>query len=59
MKKLLLKICIAISTVFVMLGTIILIVIFHVAQFFRKLRIRDPFHDSRRHPLNSPGAPRG
>ena len=59
MKKIFLKICLGVSTLFIMLGTIFLILVFYVAKFFRKINWRDPFHDSRRHPLNSPGAPRG
>lgn len=47
------------ATIIIMLMAAILIVVVHVVKFFVRLRVRDPFHDSRRHPLNSPEAPRG
>ena len=58
-QNLLVKIAVAGATIVVMLGTALLIVIFYIAKLFRKLKVKDPFHNSRQHPLNSPEAPRG
>ena len=59
MKKFFLRIWVAMATVLVMIGTVLLIAIFYIAKFFHKFNFRDPFHNSRQHPLNSPEAPRG
>ncbi|MBF0521697.1 MAG: hypothetical protein HQL24_01430 [Candidatus Omnitrophica bacterium] len=60
MKKIIIKICILIGTVFICLSAALLIVLIHVLKFFRSVKIgKDAFGDSRRHPLNSPEALRG
>jgi len=40
-----------------MAGSLLLVV--YLVKLFRKVEFRDRFHDSRRHPLNSPSALRG
>ncbi|MBI5200357.1 MAG: hypothetical protein HY925_02120 [Elusimicrobia bacterium] len=47
------------ATIPIMAGTVLAIALVHLVKRFRSLSGRDPFHDSRRHPLNDPGAPRG
>ncbi len=42
-----------------MIATCLLIAYLHVYKVFRKFKIPDPFHDSRKHPLNDPHAARG
>ena len=48
-----------IGVVFIMPATVVLIVVIYIVKFFRGYNIKDPFHNSRQHPLNSPEAPRG
>ncbi len=43
----------------VMPVTIVLIVSLYIAKLLRRVTFKDPFHNSRQHPLNSPEAPRG
>ncbi len=39
--------------------TVGLIVFIYIVKFLRGFSFKDPFHNSRQHPLNSPEAPRG
>lgn len=39
--------------------TVILVALVCVLKFFKGINLKDPFYDSRRHPLGSPGASRG
>ncbi|MBF0479301.1 MAG: hypothetical protein HQL26_07435 [Candidatus Omnitrophica bacterium] len=57
----LIKILLSLASVAVTLLALAAIVLFHVLKFFihLKMKIVDPFLDSRRHPLNDPHAPRG
>ncbi len=59
MKKILVKIAICLASVLIIAVTVVLIAALHLFKVFRKVRLFDPFHDSRRHPLNSPAASRG
>lgn len=59
MKKIGTKILICLASVLIIAVTVLLIVALHLFKAFRKIRLFDPFHDSRRHPLNSPTAARG
>lgn len=54
-----LTVWISAASVILMLATIGLIAILHLFKFFKRIKWPDPFHDSRRHPLNDPSAPRG
>lgn len=58
-KMIIMKIVMAGATVFIMLAAVVLIIVFYFAKLFHKLNFKDPFHNSRQHPLNSPEAPRG
>lgn len=65
MKKLLMKTWIAVGSFIIIIVVSILIVFVHVANFLNRRffsgdsNTKDPFHDSRRHPLSDQGAPRG
>jgi hypothetical protein len=59
MKKTLVKVSICLASIVIMAVTAVLIAALHLFKTFRKIRLLDPFHDSRRHPLNSPRAARG
>ncbi|OGX39382.1 MAG: hypothetical protein A3D87_08900 [Omnitrophica WOR_2 bacterium RIFCSPHIGHO2_02_FULL_50_17] len=59
MRSLLIKVAISCASVIIMAMAAALIVVVHIAKFLKRIIFRDPFHDSRRHPLNSPEAPRG
>ncbi len=48
-----------VGLLFIAPSALILVVAVHVVKFFHSIRLRDPFHNSRQHPLNSPNAPRG
>lgn len=63
MKKLFIKAVMVLGSLMIMIVLSIMVVFVHLANFvnlkiFNRRRI-DPFHDSRRHPLNDPDAPRG
>lgn len=58
-QKLFLRVWIIFASVILMVGTLIFILFLHIFKIFRKIKLSDPFHDSRRHPLNDPHAPRG
>jgi len=53
------KTWILLASVILMLATCLLIAYLHIYKMFKKLKIPDPFHDSRKHPLNDPHAARG
>ena len=56
------KVWIPVATVFVMLAACLAIAAIHLVKLLRSslaLKARDPFHNSRQHPLNSAAAPRG
>ncbi len=53
------KTWIVLASVILMFATCLLIAYLHAYKIFRKIKIADPFHDSRKHPLNDPHAPRG
>lgn len=53
------KIWILLASVILMFATCLLIAYLHAYKIFRKIKKPDPFHDSRKHPLNDPSAPRG
>lgn len=59
MRKIGTKVLICLASVLIIAVTALLIVALHLFKAFRKVRLIDPFHDSRRHPLNSPAASRG
>ena len=59
LNKLFTKIWILFASVILMLATCLLIIYLHIFKLFKKFKLLDPFHDSRRHPLNDPHAPRG
>lgn len=66
MNNLFLKIWITLGSFILMVAVIFLIIIVHFAKFINRFFINDsdnktsdPFHDSRRHPINDPNAPRG
>ena len=53
------KILILLASVILMIATCLLIAYLHAYKIFRKIKKPDPFHDSRKHPLNDPHAARG
>jgi hypothetical protein len=53
------KLAISCASVIIMAMAAALIVVVHIAKFLKRIVFRDPFHNSRQHPLNSPEAPRG
>jgi len=53
------KIGILLATVVIMFMAGSLIIVVHIAKLFRRFSFRDPFRNSREHPLNSPEASRG
>ncbi len=53
------KILILLASVVLMIATCLLIVYLHAYKIFIKIKKPDPFHDSRKHPLNDPHAARG
>lgn len=53
------KAWILLASVVLMFATCLLIAYLHVYKAFKKFKIPDPFHDSRKHPLNDPHAARG
>lgn len=53
------KVLILLASVVLMFATCLLIAYLHAYKIFRKLKLPDPFHDSRKHPLNDPHAARG
>ncbi len=53
------KIWIFLASIVLMFATCLLIAYLHIYKAFRKIKLPDPFHDSRKHPLNDPHAPRG
>jgi hypothetical protein len=53
------KVLILLASVILMFATCLLIAYLHAYKIFRKFKLADPFHDSRKHPLNDPHAPRG
>ncbi len=65
MHKLFTKAWIIIGPFVIIFATSILIVFVHITNFLNRRffsgsgNIKDPFHDSRRHPLSDQGAPRG
>lgn len=63
MNRLFTRILIGLGSFIVMIIAGIFIVFVHIFKLasnqFLKTKVSDPFHDSRRHPLNDPGAPRG
>ena len=59
LKKLFTKIWIFFASIILMLATCLLIIYLHAFKLFKKFKLLDPFHDSRRHPLNDPHAARG
>ncbi|MFA5087756.1 MAG: hypothetical protein WC552_01835 [Candidatus Omnitrophota bacterium] len=59
MKKILIMALIALGSLVMMLMAGSLLLVVYLVKLFRKVEFRDRFHDSRRHPLNSPSALRG
>lgn len=63
MNKFLMRIWIVFGSFVIMVGVSILIIFVYIAKFLNKHffsgNMRDPFHDSRQHPINDPNAPRG
>jgi hypothetical protein len=53
------KTWILLASVILMFATCLLIAYLHIYKMFIKFRMPDPFHDSRKHPLNDPHAARG
>jgi len=53
------KVLILLASVILMFATCLLIAYLHAYKTFRKFKLADPFHDSRKHPLNDPHAARG
>ncbi len=53
------KAWILVASIILMFATCLLIAYLFVYKIFIKFRMPDPFHDSRKHPLNDPGAARG
>ncbi|MCC6759072.1 MAG: hypothetical protein IT395_05570, partial [Candidatus Omnitrophica bacterium] len=53
------KTWILLASVILMFATCLLIAYLHIYKMFIKFRRPDPFHDSRKHPLNAPHAARG
>lgn len=53
------KVLILLASIVLMIATCLLIAYLHAYKIFRKFKIPDPFHDSRKHPLNDPHAARG
>lgn len=53
------RIWILLASVILMIATCLLIAYLHIYKMFIRFKMPDPFHDSRKHPLNDPHAPRG
>ncbi|MCB9771591.1 MAG: hypothetical protein H6754_03490 [Candidatus Omnitrophica bacterium] len=53
------KAWILVASVILMFATCLLIAYLHAYKIFKKIKMPDPFHDSRKHPLNDPHAARG
>jgi hypothetical protein len=53
------KTWILLASVILMFATCLLIAYLYVYKIFIKFKMPDPFHDSRKHPLNDPHAARG
>ena len=53
------KTWIFLASIILMIATCLLIAYLHVYKTFKKIKLPDPFHDSRKHPLNDPHAARG
>ena len=53
------KTWILVASVILMFATCLLIAYLHAYKIFKKFKMPDPFHDSRKHPLNDPHAARG
>lgn len=59
MKKFIARLLAVLGGIIIMPVTVLLIFFIYMVKFFRYFSFKDPFHNSRQHPLNSPEAPRG
>lgn len=59
MKKFLNCLIAILGAAVIMPVTGVLIGLIYIVKFFRRCTFKDPFRNSRQHPLNSPDAPRG
>ena len=59
MKTFLKRLIAVLGAIVIMPVTVALIILIYIVKWFRWFSFKDPFHNSRQHPLNSPEAPRG